>query len=212
MEIKIKVVESLNQINKGILNSFVKDIKQDIDRGVSIVKNQLPQLVNSIVISSPEYSSLLGGTLKYELGIPDANTKIAAMIDIWSTNILYQYKPPAVRGQYIVSKFSASLFKADFSDIIGTDYAKVYDRIRGYNLPWLEWLVFYGNAPLIDDYQVILTNSSASRTGRGLMRRKEGSSWRVPSEFSGIISDNWITRAIAAKSADIQSLLERAFK
>jgi hypothetical protein len=98
MEIKIKVVESLNQINKGILNSFVKDIKQDIDRGVSIVKNQLPQLVNSIVISSPEYSSLLGGTLKYELGIPDANTKIAAMIDIWSTNILYQYKPPAVRG------------------------------------------------------------------------------------------------------------------
>lgn len=212
MEIKIKVVESLNQINKGILNSFVKDIKQDIDRGVSIVKKQLPQLVNSIVISSPEYSSLLGGTLKYELGIPDANTKIAAMIDIWSTNILYKYNPPTVKGSSIVSSFSASLFKADFSDIIGTDYAKVYDRIRGYNLPWLQWLVFYGNAPLIDDYQVILKNSSASRTGRALMRRKEGSSWRVPSEFSGIISDNWITRAIAAKSADIESLLERAFK
>lgn len=212
MEIKLKVVESLNQINKGILNSFVQDIKKDIDRGVVVVKNELPKLVNSIIVSSPEYSSLLGGTLKYELGIPDANTKIAAMIDIWSTNIQYQYKPPAVRGPNIISTFSASLFKADFSDIIGTDYAKVYDRIRGYNLPWLQWLVFYGNAPLIDDYQVILRNSSASRTGRGLMRRKEGYTWRVPSEFSGIISDNWITRAIAAKSGDIESLLERAFK
>ena len=103
------------------------------------------------------------------------------------------------------------MFKLDFSDVLGTDYASVYDTVRGYSLPWLQWLVFYGNIPIIDDYQVVMVNTRASRTGRAIMR-KSGGSWRVPSEFSGTMADNWITRAIESKSAEINSLLERSFK
>ena len=83
MNINLKILESQNQIGKGILAAFLQDLKTDIDRGVSLVKNQLPQIINSAVINSPEYSSLVGGKLKYDFGIPNANQKIAGLIDIW---------------------------------------------------------------------------------------------------------------------------------
>lgn len=211
MNMNLKIVQSQNQIGKGILAAFLQDLKKDIDRGVSLIKNQLPQIINSAVINSPEYSSLVGGRLKYDFGIPNASQKISGLIDIWSQNIQYRYKAPFIAGTQIRSSFSASMFKVDFSDVLGTDYASVYDTVRGYSLPWLQWLVFYGNIPIIDDYQVVMVNTSASRTGRAIMR-KSGGSWRVPSEFSGTMADNWITRAIESKSAEINLLLERSFK
>lgn len=211
MGISVKILQSQNEIAKGILKTVLPDIRADIDKGVSLVKRQLPILVNSIITTSPEYASILGGKLKYDFGIPNSNEKLAGLIDTWSKNIQFSYKAPYIAGSQIQARFSASLFKADFSDVLGTDYAQVYDTIRGYSLPWLQWLVFYGNIPIIDNYQVVMVNNAASRTGRALMRRS-GGAWRVPSEFSGTIGDNWITRSIDQKSAEINTLLERAFR
>ena len=36
-------------------------------------------------------------------------------------------------------------------------------------------------------------------------------SWKVPSEFSGTINDNWITRAIDQATPEIEKMLDGAF-
>jgi len=207
---RLDLKDSGAQISKGIMNAVLPDIKKDFKNATSKIKGELPGLVNDIVVSSPEYASLIGGELKFELGIPDAATKIAELINLWTQNIKYSEKTPSVKNFGISGSFSASLFKVDFSEVIGSSHAQVYDNIRGYNLPWLKWLVFDGNIPIIQDFSVEMINSPRSRTGGALMT--SGGSWGVPASFAGTIADNWITRAIESKSSEIDKLLDKAFK
>lgn len=209
MKIGFSIKESVNQIDKGILNRFTQDIKQDFSKGIRKVKQELPYLIHKIVVSSPTYGSLLSGELHYELGIPDAEQKILRLINKWTSNIRYRVRLPKVQGNRIVAYFDASMFRTDFSEVIGTPEAQVYDVLRGYELPWLRWLVFYGNIPIIPDFHVEMKNSPRSRTGRALMM--PGRSWSVPPRHAGTMADNWITRAIASNSSQIDRLLEGAF-
>jgi len=210
MKIDITVLPEYKKMNNDILASFLPEIRQDFRRGVSRLRAALPKTVNHIITSSPEYAALLGGELRLELGIPDAGRSIAGLIDIWSSNIQHNYTEPRIVRNSIVATFSASLFKIDFSDVLYTDYAKVYDTSRGYELPWLQWLLLEGNAPIISDHNVVFGPSRYSRTGGALM--KKGKSWSVPSSYAGTISDNWITRSIQANQTIIEALLSKVFK
>ena len=208
---RIKVAETEGQIVKGILNSFLPEITRDFNRAATTLKKTLPNLIRKIVMGSPEYYSLIAGQLRPELGIPDPEDKIAGLINSWSSNIDFKFKPPKIVGYKLVASVNASMFKADFSEVINTPNAKVYDTIRGYELPWLSWLVFYGNIPIITDYVVEYGASPRSRTGEAVMRNI-GGSWSVPPSYSGTIANNWITRAIETNSTVIESLLNRVFR
>ena len=99
MKIQLKLLETDTTIQKNILANFVPDIKKNIDRGIKIVKGELPRIINKVVTSAPEYQQLIGGQLKFELGIPDASNKIAGLISLWSSNINYRYVPPRISGK-----------------------------------------------------------------------------------------------------------------
>jgi hypothetical protein len=152
----------------------------------------------------------MNGKLKYEFGIPDPATKLSGLLDIWSDNIQYQYMKPNITGSKIKGFFSANTIRIDFADVLYTDYALVIDNLRGYNLPWLEWLLLEGNKTIISKHSVSLRPSQFSRTGNALMI-ESNKSWSVPSEFSGTSQDNWITRALDDAESDIENLLTRAF-
>lgn len=205
----VRFNQTLGQMNKEIIGLFLKEIGKDFNKSISIIQKSLPGLIANIVRSAPEYTSLVGGDLKYELGIPDAATKIDQMIRVWSSNITYKISPPTdVKGK-IKAKFSAEIFKADFSDILGTDYAQVYDQAGGYNLPWFQWLVLDGGVKLIPEHEVKYVSSSRSRTGGALMVR--GAGWGIVQTYAGTIADNWITRSIRSNDSEILNLLTRVF-
>lgn len=210
MKITFGIPKSADELAYDILKSFLPEIQSDFDRSLMEIKKALPNLVYDIVTSSEEYDSLVSGRLKYDFGIPDASTQIAGLIRAWSTNILYDIKRPVLSGRKIIGGFSASLFKADFADVLGMVEAQVYDTMRGYSLPWLQWLVLDGRVPLVKNYHVELVNSARSRTKGALMRL--GGNWGVPSAFAGTIANNWITRAIDSKSSSIDLLVEKAFQ
>ncbi|NCA31122.1 MAG: hypothetical protein EBS93_10465 [Chitinophagia bacterium] len=98
----------------------------------------------------------------------------------------------------------------DYADVLSSDDALVIDNLRGYNLPWLEWLLLEGNKIIVRKQQVEFGPNIASRTGNAIMR-PSNKSWRVPSEFAGTITNNWITRAIDNSESQIYDLLDRIF-
>lgn len=67
--------------------------------------------------------------------------------------------------------------------------------MRGYQLPWLKWLLVEGTKPIVKNYAVKFGPNKSSRTGMAVMVNSS-SNWSVPSEFAGTISSNWISRAI----------------
>lgn len=210
MKFSIKILENDAQINKAVLDALLPEITQFMNNAISIIKKELPIILQNAIVNTPEYASLLNGKLKYEFGIPDSNTKLSGLIDAWIENIRYPYMKPTIVGNKIKSTFEANAIRVDFAEVLYSDDALVIDAIRGYNLPWLEWLLLEGNKTIISKQEVVIGPNKFSRTGNALMRNSS-KSWKVPSEFSGTITDNWITRAIDGVEGNIQSLLDRAF-
>lgn len=211
MKISFKLIETERDISIKIANALLPDLRNIFANGIKKIKIELPQIVNSAIINTPEYNSILSGKLRYEFGIRDSSSKLAGLLDTWSRNIYIVSTPPSViSGGKISGQFSASMIQIDFGDVLYTEYAEVYDDIKGYSLPWLEWLLLQGNRTLVRNHKVIYQNSPRSRTGKALMR-PNSQSWSVPSEFSGTRGDNWITRALDKIGPDIDSLLKKVF-
>lgn len=211
MRFNLQILENNKEIQNKILDSMLNPINKIISRGISKIKNNLPGVIQTAIINSPEYESLLSGKLQYELGVNDINVKLTNLLNVWTTNIIYDYQQPSITNNRISCRFSAKMIRADFSDVLYADFASVQDTLRGYSLPWLQWLLLEGNKTIIKNHEVVFGPNRASRTGFAIMK-PSNRSWRVPPEFAGTQTNNWITRAIDSASPQIYSILEEAFK
>lgn len=211
MNISIKLSDSNSEIYKKILDALLPQITQYMNGVVQKLKFEISPIIEQAIRNSPEYEAILVGKLKYELGIPDPSVKLEGLIDIWLNSIEYNYNKPIISNNKIKSSFSVNMIRVDFSDVLSTDFAKVVDTIRGYELPWLQWLLLDGTKTIISDYEVLFGQNRASRTGFAIMT-PSNNSWRVPSNYAGTIGDNWITRAIDSASPQIQNILDNAIQ
>lgn len=211
MLFNIKLLDNNKTISQNILRAMLPQISDYMKDVIQYLKSNLPTVIRNAIINSPEYDSILNGSLQYEFGIPDPASKLSGLLETWGKNIQVNYSPPKISNGIIRSSFSVNMIRVDFSDVLYSDYAIVQDTLRGYSLPWLEWLLLEGNKTIIKNQNVVIGPNRSSRTGFALMR-ESSSSWKVPSEYAGTISDNWITRAIDNAESSINAVIEKALE
>lgn len=209
MKVSFKLIESDKEITNKIVKQLLPDARKFMSSTMSKIQNSLPLIIEQAIVNSPEYTSIISGKLRLELGIPDGQSKIAGLIFNWINNIQYNYSVPSIVNNKIKSRISIRGIRSDFRDVLGTEYALVIDQLRGYSLPWLEWLLLDGTKTIVPSHDVFLGPNPRSRTGLAVMRYSS-SGWGI-SEFSGTQADNWITRAIDMAEPDIRNILEKAF-
>lgn len=209
MKISLKIIETESQIEKMVMNALLPSCDEFLRKALIMIKSELPAIVSSAILNRPEYISLVSGNLRLEFGIPNANAKIATIINNWIDNISYMLYKPKLTGSRIKASISVEAIKSDFSDVLQMSEAKVNDALRGYELPWLEWLLLDGSKIIVPKHDVVFGPNPRSRTGGAVMKISSGG-WKVPSEYAGTFSDNWITRAIDDSSPLIEKLLEKA--
>lgn len=202
MQFNLKVLES----DKKIRDSILKNIQQTLSKAIGVaiprITDSVKAIVKSALIAEPEYSSLVGGTLKAEFGIPDSNAA-EKIVDALANTLNIQQEKLAITGAGIKGGFSLTMMKSDDMDgIIYTDIASVVDSERGYSLPWLEWLLYENNSPIVKRYSVNYTSSVNSRSGMAIMVPSTDN-WRVPPLYAGSITNNWTTRAISRTEKQI---------
>lgn len=205
----VRLIDTNKQITGYVLQALLPEVDKYLNKAFKTVRNLLPGVIQSIITNTPEYNSLIGGQLQWELGIPDPSSALSNLLNIWSSNIETEYNR-RISNSKIIASFSVSAIRSDFSDVLSSEHSLVIDNLRGYQLPWLEWLLLEGNKIIIPKQQVEFGANRRSRTGYAIMR-PANKSWRVPSEFSGTISDNWITRAIENNESQISELLNKVF-
>jgi hypothetical protein len=193
---QMRILESDSEIRKKILGALLEEVKNTFNRSIPQIKDKIESLIRESITSEPEYISLVGGQLRAELGIPDASSKIQELLNIWVSNIQVEINQFRINNIGLSGGFSINCIKSDYSDVLSSSAAQVEDFIRGYSLPWLNWLLLEGGTILVKDHIVVVGNSNASRTGDAIMKTLIRGSWRVPSEFAGTENNNWITRAI----------------
>jgi hypothetical protein len=211
MKFELKLLENNTVIINEILKALIPEIDSYLKNRLNRIKIELPSLITDLLKNTETYSALVGGQLQYEFGIPDPGNKINEILEIWSRNISVNYRAPVVSNARIKASFSVSIIRSNFSDVLSSDAALVIDNLRGYSLPWLEWLLLEGNKVIVRKQQVVFRPSKFSRTGMAVMQ-ESNKNWKVPAQFAGTISNNWITRTIDDNEATINNFLEKVFE
>jgi hypothetical protein len=207
MKVNIGIVETDNQIKQAILSALVPEVDDVMKKSVRNIKNRLTESIKASLVTEPEYSSLVNGQLKYELGIADSSS-VDKIIDAVLNTISVQVKKTTIVSNGFKGGISITVLSGeDVQGLIKTDIASVFDS-KGYYLPWLEWLLLKGTSPLVKQFEVKLGPNSSSRTGNAIMV-KSASNWSVPPAFAGKESNNWFTRALSKlNDNDITTIIQ----
>jgi hypothetical protein len=206
MKFSLRLLETNDQIAKLIMDELKIIKEKAISKALPTISSQIKILVSESLRNQPEYSSLMTGTLKAELGIAEA-TSINSVIDALIETLSVQRNAITVTNKGLSGGFVLTMMKSDdMNGVIYTDQASVRDA-SGYSLPWLEWLLLKGNEILVKNYEVSYFPSPYSRSGMAIMI-PSSNSWRVPPQFAGTENDNWTTRAINSVEDSVYKIIQ----
>lgn len=210
MKISLTLLESDSYIRDQILQALAKEVQPVLAKTITKITPKIQKLLEEALREEPEYSSLISGQLRLEFGIPDVSTvdtvvkKLAATANVVSNGV--SVKSNGLSGGLTLT----ALERSSMGGLISNDNAIVITN-KGQPLPWLQWLLYEGNKPIIRNYEVKIGPNPNSRTGNAIMVDSD-KNWRVPPAFAGTINNNWVTRAVDRVSNSIPKIIQEAFE
>lgn len=194
MQYNVSLVESDAVIIKRILEALVPLVQQRIDKALPKIDMDLKNVIRNAIASQQEYRSLTSsnGQLRLEFGIADPGLVDRAIDALVATSIIKINKVKSV-GARLTGGFSISFMPDNAVLSVSQQFSVITEK--GTQLPWLQWLLFYGISSIVKDYDVVFEPNPNSRTGGAIMR-PSSSAWRVPPEYAGVPGNNWITKAV----------------
>lgn len=201
-EFSRKVLMHVSLEFRRILLASLTKIKPNVDEAIRIA-----------IYSCPEVQSILnGGDLLGELGLTNPQQKIDAIINQFLSNVEIDIATPKMVKDKIECGFALKYIPHDYTDVLLLPESVQYTENKNgeeYILEWLDWMLNYGDAIIIQEWKVIHGNfqgNGYSRTGIALMRRSNNGTWKVPEEFSGTKFDNFVTRAVNSINTQLEQI------
>lgn len=207
LTLKLVLKEDIPTINGRILNSFRLHLNSVFKRAAASIQKRIGDVCELLIKRAPEYQQLLTGELLGELGVPDVEGRLNAILRTIKSSCEVETTPLMLQaGGNLSGGLVIKMIQSDFLDILSLSEAE-YITEKGVNIQWLDWLLTQGDRIIVMGYDIKLNLSPQekhrSRTGLGLMER--GSGWRVPPIYSGTQDDNFITRSF--KLNEVEKLL-----
>lgn len=193
--ISFNVQDTVGEIVNQILQEFKKVLNSALKGSVNPIKKRTGDLVKDLITRTPEFSSLINGRLRAELGLEFPQYALIQVLDQLQNSVRVHIDPLKIVHEEIEGGLIVDIVQEDHSDILRLPAAK-YNSGQ-YVVPWLEWLLTAGDALVIADYGIRYNANPKSRSGGGaiMFHSKKRVGWKVPSQYSGIIGNNFITRA-----------------
>lgn len=189
------VQRAINQtINEVIEEAF----RQREGRFRSAVRDS----IEKVILRSPEVASLQADVLRGQLGLTDAENKVAKVAETFAEGIdINVYFDQAGTTFKKSRAIRVTLDDGAFDRIMALDEAyQVNTSADGSRigapseLPWLYWLVFGGIGEQVSTHR-LKEGTVVGRSGLPYIMIP-GGSWSVPPEFAGTRTNNFLTRAL----------------
>ena len=199
--LSIRLLETEQEISKKINKASAEHLNSQINRNISSVKNKVREFVSRAILSQPEIQSLQGGILQGAFGLVESSSAISAIENTVKNSVSVQF-----------DKFDSNLNGGIKVHIQPSDFNNLLSLTEGRNVTtdgefhWLMWLLTMGDSSLVVGYSF---NPVTGRGRSNLGYMEAGGFFRVPPEFSGDASDNFITRALVGK--DQESFIQKIF-
>jgi len=205
----IRILDSESQITNKILNAIAQDYNKTIISSLSELKSRVKDLTYLYFKTTPTYQAL-GEELEGHFGFPAGTGLIRAefIIKAVVNSLVVENIPVKVVGNGFSGVLTLKMLRTSLEEMwsLPSDIIEVDNN--GQRLPWLRWLLEYGNDIVISKHEIQFgTNLPGSRSGQAVMIKSAGV-WRVPPQYSGTTNDNWLTRTLYSK--DYFSLLKLA--
>lgn len=208
MKISAKLVESNSFVRKTILSALSDEITNTINKSLPGIKLKIQDIVRQSIKKEPEYESLKNGILRYEFGI-NQPSDVDYIVNLIIDTIEVRNNPIKITNQGLSGGFQITMIGTqDLNDISDNPHASVIDALRNYELPWLKWLLFEGGRTIVKKYEVRMAPSEFSRTGMALMVESK-KNWKVPAQFMGTTSNNWIVRALEGIDKTVLDIIQK---
>lgn len=206
--ITLKLLDTEAQIEKKINKALAREFNKILRKKEKFLLGRLKRSVESWVRASPEIQSLddrqaygLGaefGIRKSKAG-PAIEAIINAIVDA-----------TVISANKFTEDLKGSIYfyfqPADFVNLLQLQEGHVVTQ-KGSDLHWLDWLLTKGDQMIIQGYEY--QPSRDGRSGGGTMEK--GVSFRVNPKYSGIESDNFVTRLFDKKESEITNLIAGIF-
>lgn len=211
MRFTVSLLENDSAIRNEILKAMQPIINKAITYTVNNIKPDIIKLIKEALETEPEYNSLVSGELRREFGIEDTSS-VNTVVNALANSIVTESNLTIINNTGLSGGLSIKIInRNDYGGSLDTEAAKVVDGIRGYSLPWLEWLLLKGNQILVRNYSVKLGSNPYSRSGDAIMI-PSNKNWRVPPEYAGTQQDNWTTRALLKIDKQLTSIIQNKFE
>lgn len=197
-------------INEG---KFARDILKALRVAVSkrarkalpIIKRELQLLVRGAIENSIEYQSILNGQLRAELGVKNSQDALDRLVNSIVNGFYVDITPVQIKNNEIIGGFFIGILTTDLQEVLNKDFSS-YTTEKGVIIKWLEWLLIRGDEVIVANYEFSTNPESTqkSRTTEGIMKKSKRS-WRVPPQYSGTQSNNFLTRSLD----ELDTVIER---
>lgn len=196
---------SYAQVEKQILNALKEELNTKLIKTAHIIQYRLRKILVTSITTTPEYRSLLGGSLQSELGVTSTNRRLDKIVQTFAENIKIKLEKMRVQAGNISGGLNIDVLQYNYKDVLSLPEAR-YVTDKGVVIEWLQWLLLEGDKMIVRNYQIGLNQSPNARTGLGQIMIK-GGTWRVPPQFSGTRENNFITRALDGAMSDIDKMI-----
>jgi len=199
--ITIKLIDSPSQISNNINLSIAQYLNDKIRKNKLSTINKIKSYIPAWINSQPEIVSLQSQTTNtlfalFGLRSGSTNSIIDDIINSVVNSLSFSFNP--IDNQ-LNGGITIELQPSDFQNLLSLQSGHVVYS-QG-DLHWLNWLLTMGNSVIIANYNYS-PQSGAGRSRQGIM--KFGGSFRVPPQYSGTDTDNFITRALTGSTQEDQ--------
>lgn len=204
--ISIEILESDGMIVKKIHTSLAKVFNKSLSKSASNINASLKPIISGALSASPELSSLSGGILAVDFGLTTDPTGPIVNSIVNSLDIDIQKAIGTASG--IKGGLLITMQPIDYSNLFSLSVAE--QIIEGGSLPWLKWLLTFGQQIIIGDFGVKY-EAGRGRRGGGYMTIEERP-FKVNSAFAGTADNNFITRSVSRVAPQIKNTIIKAIQ
>ena len=207
---RLVIKESAAQIANLILFAIADELNITMKKAGVGIERDVRDFVVRRITSSGTWRSILGEgggkSLKAEFGLNREASRADDILRKWTQGIVVSAQPFRKVGNGLTGGLNIQIIDQSWEDVIHLPAASVITE-KGATLPWLEWLLKFGNKIIVQKYDVKIVPGQG-RSGFAVMVEGAGKRWSVPSEHSGTIGNNFVTRALEDIDKDIISVMQ----
>lgn len=201
MSLTIRLLDTVKSVESNINTSISSVINDKLSRNTSKIIRLSKEYIKQSILSSPEIAALsssdptsLAGQFGFNISASSVISAIVASI-VESTQIKFIQYNNRLRG----GGFNLFCQPSNFLNLLALPQG--HTIYTGGDLHWLDWMLTKGDTIIVVNYRY---NPQTGLGRSGLGNMIEGGSFRVPPQYSGNVTNNFVTRALSNPKLDQQ--------